>query len=223
MNLLKEISKALNLPIEELSFRGDGRVEWICEHGVGHTVYNPNDWGEYDFVHNCDGCCFGIEIFKPVKDFSKYIICSNGNLINTAIGITMKPHYKKEYLHVQLNQDNRRKYKSVHRIVAEAFIPNPENKRCVHHKDHNTQNNHVSNLEWVTDSENLKYCYDAGRRPNQKEILRENARKLSKGEIMEIRNLLKEGYKNVYISKKYNVHRETISRIKRNLTYKNVQ
>lgn len=64
MNLLKEISEKLNLPVEELSFREDGRVEWICEHGVGHTVYNPNDWGEYTYVHGCCGCCCNIETYE---------------------------------------------------------------------------------------------------------------------------------------------------------------
>lgn len=65
MNLLKEISEKLNLPVEELSFREDGGVEWICEHGIGHTVYNPNDWGKYNYVHGCDGCC------KDIKPYEK--------------------------------------------------------------------------------------------------------------------------------------------------------
>lgn len=49
----------MNYPESECITRGDGRKEWICKHGVGHTISNPNDWGEWSFAHGCDGCCNG--------------------------------------------------------------------------------------------------------------------------------------------------------------------
>lgn len=56
----------------------------------------------------------------------------------------------------------------IHRLVAQAFIPNPEGKRTVNHKDLNKQNNHVSNLEWATYGENLKHSWQNGRTNNSK-------------------------------------------------------
>ena len=67
-----------------------------------------------------------------------------------------------EYNMVALCNEGDSRSETVHRIVAEAFIPNPENKPCVNHIDGNKKNNHVSNLEWCTYSENINHAVETG-------------------------------------------------------------
>lgn len=66
------------------------------------------------------------------------------------------------YCYVVLSRSGRSKNVLLHRIVAEAFIPNPENKPAVNHIDLNKRNNCVSNLEWVTNSENTNHSIARG-------------------------------------------------------------
>src|SRR5690554_7339922 len=65
------------------------------------------------------------------------------------------------YPQVSLCKQGLRRTCSVHRLVAEAFIENPDGKATVNHKDGNKLNNSVSNLEWATYSENLQHAVDA--------------------------------------------------------------
>ena len=58
-----------------------------------------------------------------------------------------------------------------HRLVAQVFIPNPDQKPFVNHKDGNHLNNHMTNLEWVTNEENIQHAYDTGLHPGRKPIL----------------------------------------------------
>lgn len=76
---------------------------------------------------------------------------------------------------------------TVHRLVATTFIPNPENKPCINHKDFNICNPSVDNLEWVTYSENNKHSVKNGRMAGEKS----NFSKLSVNEVVAIRALAK--------------------------------
>lgn len=66
------------------------------------------------------------------------------------------------YLYVNLCSGDCKKTACIHRLVAEAYLPNLENKKCVNHKDGNKLNNFLSNLEWASHSENNKHAYDNG-------------------------------------------------------------
>lgn len=65
--------------------------------------------------------------------------------------------YPKGYSKVSLCKNGKIKYCFIHRLVAEAFIPNPSDLPCVNHKDCNPQNNEVSNLEWISHKDNNSY------------------------------------------------------------------
>jgi hypothetical protein len=66
------------------------------------------------------------------------------------------------YLTIGVYREGRDSYEMIHRLLAEAFIPNPEGKSCVNHKDGNKQNNSLSNLEWMTHQENNQHAQDTG-------------------------------------------------------------
>jgi 16S rRNA A1518/A1519 N6-dimethyltransferase RsmA/KsgA/DIM1 with predicted DNA glycosylase/AP lyase activity len=69
---------------------------------------------------------------------------------------------KKGYLRVYLSVKSKKHTKTVHRIVAESFIPNPENKKTVNHINSKKEDNSVSNLEWMTNLENMNHAFESG-------------------------------------------------------------
>lgn len=101
---------------------------------------------------------------KLVAFDREYLLYSNGDLYNS-FGKKLKGgDNSKGYKSYNFSQGTstwKRLYK--HRLVAEAFIPNPEGYKYVNHKDHNKSNNDVSNLEWCTAEYNVQYVIKSGR------------------------------------------------------------
>lgn len=78
---------------------------------------------------------------------------------------------KGKYLFVMLSKNGKYKTKSIHRLVAEAFIDNPNNYNCVNHIDGNKYNNSINNLEWCSVSQNNIHAYRNGLNKRNKKVL----------------------------------------------------
>jgi len=94
------------------------------------------------------------EEWRTIDDFENYHISNFGNVKNIVTNKILKNTDKGGYENICLTNNKLKKGFKVHRLVALAFIPNPENKSDVNHKDKNKHNNHISNLEWNTRKEN---------------------------------------------------------------------
>ena len=110
------------------------------------------------------------ETWREIKDFPNYEVSNLGNVRNKKTGKVLKPRQKNGYLVVDLLLDDVIKNLRVHRLVAKAFIPNPDNLPQVNHKDFNKSNNDVSNLEWISRADNIQHSHDNGRMQKRYEI-----------------------------------------------------
>lgn len=103
-------------------------------------------------------------MIKDIKEFEGlYQITDDGRVYSIRKDKYLKPRKDKDgYLLVNLYKDKKQYTRKVHRLVAEAFIDNPEGKSDVNHIDCQRDNNSVSNLEWVTHRENIIYQAEQG-------------------------------------------------------------
>lgn len=91
---------------------------------------------------------------KPIKYNPNYLITERGEVINSKTGKILKPNDNGHgYLYIRLGRGGKNYY--IHRLVAEAFIPNPDNLPEVDHIDTDKSNNRVENLRWVTREGNV--------------------------------------------------------------------
>lgn len=125
------------------------------------------------------------------------------------------PGYK--YLSFGYKVNGLAKHFTIHRQVAKLFIPNPENKPVVNHKDGDKLNNAVENLEWATHSENSLHAVITGLNPKRGQD-HHNA-KISNENAVEIIYLKKMGFKQPFIASEFNLNQSTVSRIVNNKTY----
>jgi len=90
-----------------------------------------------------------------IEGFENYLIFENGDIVNVNTGLKLKTSKdKKGYSRIRLSKNGKKSNKSVHRLLAQAFIPNPDNKPQVDHINRITDDNRLKNLRWVTHSQN---------------------------------------------------------------------
>lgn len=167
------------------------------------------------------------EIWKSVPGFENdYEVSNLGNVKSMTNYRRWKPNRLKAlrldrngYVEVGLYKRCKNFHKKVHRLVALAFIPNPENKPQVNHKDFNRTNNRLENLEWCTALENCVHAINGGRR---KASLGEDCSGvvLTDSQVLEIFN--KTDVTQCVIAKLYGVAQGTIAAIKVGKTWSHV-
>lgn len=127
------------------------------------------------------------------------------------------------YLRVCLARGRAKEYRSIHRLVAFAFLQARTGANFVNHKDLNKTNNRADNLEWVTCSENNKHAHDAGAFAEGNNLASKNpkvARKLSASAVEQIRELAQSGITQTSIAKQFGISPSMVSYLKNRKTWR---
>lgn len=169
-----------------------------------------------------------------IKDFDNYMISESGEIVSlsymkylpqnggwfrTKEKILKPSIISTGYYAVVLINKNGRSHKTIHRLLAETFIPNPNNKCDVNHKDGNKLNNKLSNLEWCTRSENIIHAHRNSLFNPAKGEKNGNS-KLTNHKVEEVFKLKNLGFSQDEIAKKMCVNQTTISNILLKKTWK---
>jgi hypothetical protein len=156
--------------------------------------------------------------YKDIKGYEGLYKVSNTGMVystprkGTKGGVL--PPIKEEYYSVVLCKKMSCKKHKIHRLVAQAFIENPNNHKMINHKDCNKYNNNLSNLEWCNNSENIKHAYDNNLiRPKRGSL--NGMSKLNENQVKEIRDYAKKNPSKhrSFLSEKYNISKATIKDI----------
>lgn len=110
--------------------------------------------------------------------------------------------------------------KNIHRLVAETWLPNPNNLPCVNHKNGDKRDNRVSNLEWCTFQHNNQHAFDIGLNGN---VLEDHHQAiLTNTEIHELCKLMQDGWRNCELAEKYGISKHIPAQIRKGITWTSI-
>jgi hypothetical protein len=154
-----------------------------------------------------------------------FIVYENGDIYNAKTNNKLKPidngvGYDRVGLYAG---NNKHKLYYVHRLLAIAFIDNPDNKQFINHIDGNTKNNELSNLEWCTKSENGLHAFKLGlNKPNPCYGEKNGNTYITNKTASQIKELFKNGKKQCDIARHFNITKYVVYNIIRNKTWKHI-
>jgi len=135
-------------------------------------------------------------------------------------GVLMSPRKNRSgHWNVSLARNNKYVKRCIHRIMAEAHIPNPNDLPCALHIDDDKNNNHISNIYWGTHAQNGKDMIENG---TVSRGSKHKPSKLTEEQVLDIRKCLEKGDSGEVIAERYNVEKSTISCIKNRKTWKHI-
>lgn len=160
------------------------------------------------------------EIWRLIEGFDKYQVSTFGRVKSfwEKSPQILKPYLIGEYLSVDLFFGGERKHRTIHTLVAKAFIPNPDNKPEVNHDDGHKLNCHISNLYWATSSENQQHALRTGLRKSG--IDRSDAKIKDESDIIYIRDN-PDNLTTYELAAMFGVKQQTIGLIQRGKRYPN--
>lgn len=155
-----------------------------------------------------------------VRSIDRYVNHPSGGLAKRK-GVLLKKLIDKDgYFRVNLKVNQKTNTRNIHKLVAESFIENPDNKPQINHKNGIKQDNHFKNLEWCTMSENRVHAYATGLQDGKsREGTKNNFHKLSDSEVIYIR---KSKSKQLELARKFGVTQCCISDIVNFKTWKHI-
>lgn len=153
------------------------------------------------------------------KPFADYLIYKDDTIKSLLTGKNIRKRIGPNgYFQINLYINGKCKTFMLHRLVANAFIPNPNNLPCVNHIDGNKLNNQLSNLEWVTHKDNMRHAFRTGLvRPATGKETKHG--RFTEDDIKYIRELREQGKSQYQIASIYNVTRGAIQQILEGKTY----